>query len=272
MTPTKSKPILRGTRFGKLTVTGKWRRQGSVSVGAIYWYCRCDCGNSVWTRGTSLRAGTTKSCGCGLFDSRDYQVRRIPTGARFGHLTVIGLTPNRMKGSRIRLWLCICDCGKSKQFPSSWLRNGDAISCGHIGRSNLRSDNNLRHGHCRGNKRKTSTYNAWCMMLARCRNPQNKSYDGYGGRGITICPQWLSFNNFLADMSPKPPGLMLERIDNDGNYEPSNCKWATRLEQSNNRRNNTFIERDGRRLTLAQWARELGIKQHQVRRALGVPL
>jgi hypothetical protein len=81
---------------------------------------------------------------------------------------------------------------------------------------------------------KTPTYNTWEHMLARCRNPNNKRWKRYGGRGITVCERWLTFENFLADMGEKPPGLTIERKDNDGNYEPGNCKWATTTDQNRN--------------------------------------
>jgi hypothetical protein len=103
-------------------------------------------------------------------------------------------------------------------------------------------------------------HDAWRGMLARCRNPRHPSYKNYGGRGITACERWNSFENFLDDMGKRPsPKHSLDRIDNNGNYEPGNCRWATRREQANNTRMNRFVTFDGRTMTLAQWARETGI-------------
>lgn len=108
----------------------------------------------------------------------------------------------------------------------------------------------------------TSEFRAWHGMISRCLYPSIKGYENYGGRGITVCDRWRnSFENFYSDLGPRPSGgYSLERVNNDGNYEPLNCKWATKLEQDNNRRTNVFIEFNGRRLTKSQWAREIGLK------------
>ena len=107
----------------------------------------------------------------------------------------------------------------------------------------------------------TAEFRAWRQMRSRCYNPRMNGYENYGGRGIKVCDAWVdSFENFLADMGTKPTSRhSLDRINNDGNYEPANCKWATKLEQDNNRRTNRFISFMGRRMTIAQWARRIGI-------------
>jgi len=97
------------------------------------------------------------------------------------------------------------------------------------------------------------------MMLQRCHNPSNKAYADYGGRGIRVCPRWYSFAAFLKDVGERPRGCSLNRIDNNGNYEPDNVAWATRSEQANNQRRNRFLEVDGQRHTVAEWARLLGM-------------
>lgn len=102
-------------------------------------------------------------------------------------------------------------------------------------------------------------YRTWAAMRARCTNPKAASYRHYGGRGISVCERWSSFANFLADMGPRPPGMSIDRYpDNDGNYEPGNCRWATNREQSNNRRITRFAEHEGQRKPISEWARELG--------------
>lgn len=115
------------------------------------------------------------------------------------------------------------------------------------------------HGHRRG-RRQTRTYNAWMAMRARCENPSTDRYDRYGGRGIRVCPQWSKFENFLADMGPAPSSEhSIDRKDTEGHYEPGNCRWATEEEQANNRSTNRVVEFNGERLTVAQWARKLGM-------------
>jgi hypothetical protein len=127
------------------------------------------------------------------------------------------------------------------------------------------------HGHSHrinGKKVRTPTYLSWQTMKARCLYPREPGYPRYGGRGITVCKRWMSFANFLEDMGERPIGTSLDRIDNDGHYEPSNVRWATREEQNNNRRNTKFIEFQGRRLGVAQWARYLGIDRTTIGRRI----
>ncbi len=108
----------------------------------------------------------------------------------------------------------------------------------------------------------TNVYRRWKHMLARCTNPKNKHYKNYGGRGIKVCERWRKFENFLADMGYPPTWKhSLDRIDNNGNYEPSNCRWATRLEQQNNIRSNKMLEFKGKRMSLSAWSRELNINK-----------
>ena len=116
---------------------------------------------------------------------------------------------------------------------------------------------------------------SWKNMKQRCILSSCPSYKNYGGRGISVCDRWLeSFKSFLEDMGPRPYGLTLERIDNNGNYEPGNCRWADRSEQANNKRNNKFLAHDGKNLTYSQWAREIGIAREVIdRRAKqGLPI
>lgn len=108
-------------------------------------------------------------------------------------------------------------------------------------------------------KSKPLGFSIWSNMRQRCCNPSNHAFAYYGGRGIRCCDRWAHFRNFIKDMGPPPDGLTLERIDNERGYEPSNCKWATRLEQLNNTRKNRYLTFDGRTLSVSQWARELGV-------------
>lgn len=107
---------------------------------------------------------------------------------------------------------------------------------------------------------KSPEHMAWCAMRSRCRDSDSQSYDNYGGRGIAVCERWLKFENFLADMGPRPtPKHSIDRINNDGNYEPANCRWATKYQQDNNRRTNRMLEYAGLCLTISEWSRRVNI-------------
>lgn len=116
---------------------------------------------------------------------------------------------------------------------------------------------------------KTTTWMIWTGIRSRCISPTNRSFKNYGGRGIKVCPRWRdSFANFLADMGERPPGMQIERKDNNGDYEPGNCRWATRIEQAGNRRNNRRITTRGQTLMLAEWSRIGGVKAPTISRRL----
>lgn len=131
-----------------------------------------------------------------------------------------------------------------------------------------KSEARTSHGHNKVGNR-TPEYGSWAAMLTRCRNKNNPGFKNYGGRGITVCERWMDFSNFLADMGLRPSMRhSLERKNNEGNYEPGNCKWATRAEQANNKRNNRIIEFNGLALTVSNWARRIGIKEATLFRRL----
>lgn len=180
-----------------------------------------------------------------------------PIGAIFGNLTVIG-TPFR-NGRRWKV-ACQCGCGKVSEPRCEYLVSGETKSCGCLA---YKGGLPPRHGMTN-----TPTYRIYSGMLSRCRNPNRKAYADYGGRGIQVCDRWLEFENFYADMGPRPsPDHSLDRYpDSDGNYEPGNCRWATRVEQNNNRRGCVVLEHDGKRLTISQWSRESGIPESTLQR------
>lgn len=158
---------------------------------------------------------------------------------RFGRLTVIKPIGNTKDYQTI--WMCLCDCGNYKNVKGGNLKSGNTTSCGCYSRELLNKNKYcMTHGNaCKNNI--SPEFKAWDSIIQRCTNPKNKSYKNYGSRGIKVCDRWLEKNgfiNFLADIGKRPEGYTLDRINNDGNYEPGNCRWTTWRQQERNRRNN----------------------------------
>lgn len=174
-------------------------------------------------------------------------------GKKFNRLLVLGLYSNgRRTEASVR-----CDCGKELTVAAYKVRSGHTRSCGCLKIEELITRRKT-HGLS-----SSPGYDAWALMIRRCTNPRSDAYPNYGGRGIRVCERWLSFDNFLADMGERPPGKTLDRYpDNNGNYEPSNCRWATSMEQNNNTRRNRLIEYNGRCQTIGAWATELGVHRN----------
>jgi hypothetical protein len=189
---------------------------------------------------------------------------RDETGNQYGRLTVLcrGLDDT----DYVKCWICMCDCGKVVVVRQLNLRNGHTRSCGCFHRE--RSKEGLfGHGEC---KPETREYRAWKAMKSRCYNQKHKYYANYGGRGITVCPQWLnSYPNFLADVGRAPsPAHTMGRKDNAGNYEPGNVEWETREEQNNNKRNNHLVTVGDKTRTVTEWALKYGIARSTFLRRL----
>lgn len=176
-------------------------------------------------------------------------------GKRFGRLVVLQeLEPIK----KHRRWLCKCDCGKTASIFQTCLTSGNTRSCGClVGETAKRV--HTTHGE---NNKNSRLHSIWCGMLGRCRNTNNNRFSDYGGRGITVCEDWLDYSTFKEWVvnNGYSDTLTLDRINVNGNYEPNNCKWSTNIEQQNNMRSNVLIEYCGETLTLAQWSRRLNIR------------
>ena len=181
-------------------------------------------------------------------------------GKRFGRLLVVNEAER--KHPYLRRWQCQCDCGTQVVVDQGNLLHGRTLSCGCY-RNERSAKGNRTHG-----RSKTAEYNTYHLIKRRCLDESEHCYPRYGGRGITVCDRWRnSFENFLADMGPRPSAdHSIERKDNDGPYCPQNCVWATRTEQANNRRTSHWLTWNGKTLTVTQWAQEIGIPRDTLNR------
>lgn len=172
------------------------------------------------------------------------------TGHKFGFLLVTGYAGVKGIGKRARsYWICLCECGRNSTVCAGDLIGGYVSSCGCITRSRTHGDS------------RSTEHRSWLQMKDRCLNENSAHYSSYGGRGIKVCKRWLTYENFLADMGRKSgAGFSLDRIDNNGNYCPENCRWATASQQARNTRQNKILELNGEKKTLAEWAEEHGLK------------
>ena len=172
-------------------------------------------------------------------------------GDRFGRLVLLSKIVTRNPYSY--KWYCQCDCGEHVIVVQVNLRTGNTSSCGC-----LRLER-LHQALASHEKSGSLIYKTWNNMIQRCTNPHNSSWMNYGGRGISICHRWLSFTNFYHDMGEPPDEYTLERKNNNGNYSPENCKWASRKEQSVNKRNNRMITFNDTTQSLIQWSEQINI-------------
>lgn len=178
-------------------------------------------------------------------------------GQRFGRLTAQWLLERRDKGDHI--WYFLCDCGGMIHLNIKSARSGHTQSCGCIKREET-VERNTTHGLS-----KTRAYKVWKDMRSRCNNPKNAEYDNYGGRGIMVCDRWGNFEGFYGDMGDRPEGMTIDRIEPNGNYEPTNCRWATAIQQANNRRGTIWHTRNGETKPLSEWCVLLGVDHSKAR-------
>jgi len=245
-----------GKVFGKLKVISY---SGKNKHGKSVWKCLCDCGIEKDIRGNDLNSGKIKSCGClkkdnAIVNKKTRCIKHL--GERNNRLTIISECGKDTWGKVI--WECQCDCGK--HIKTTYSNFVNIFSCGCYSKEQA-SIRQKTHGQAGV----TSEYNTWSSMKERCLNSNNPNYKRYGGRGITVCEKWLNFEGFFEDMGVKPtPKHTIDRINNDGNYEQSNCKWATRKEQANNRSSNRIISLNGYNKTVSQLCDALNLKRTNV--------
>ena len=230
---------LTGQKFGLLTVIERGEDYINPKNGTRLkrWLCRCDCGNTTLVATNSLTSGNTKSCGC--YRKRGNHRKDI-AGQQFGRLTAV--EPSEKDDTRDELtWKCLCDCGNTVYVPAKYLLSGNTKSCGCLKMDGL-LERNTKHGKARRRKA-TRLYKVWIGMRQRCNDPNQKSYPDYGGRGIRVCQEWDNFEAFESwamsngyDPNSVNRECTIDRIDVNGNYEPSNCRWVSAAVQNKNKR------------------------------------
>lgn len=228
-----------GRRFGFLTVIEKSQRK--AKSGSM-WVCQCACGNRKDIAASNLLSGNTRSCGCSRgylkMKTRDERgLVRDLRGQRFGHLTVVSKSDRRSGSNPV--WKCICDCGNTSEVIQENLLSNHTTSCGCKSSRNSIGTRSRTHGMSN-----TRLYFVWGAMKNRCLNPKVDMYPNYGGRGITICTEWLEsfqvFHDWTVgsgyDADADFGDCTIDRIDNDDNYYPKNCRWVDMKTQANNKK------------------------------------
>ncbi len=184
---------------------------------------------------------------------------QVKAGVRYGRLTIVNEAERyRSPGGHLeRRVVCECDCGNTRTLLLGSIRSGRTTSCGCLANDGTAARNrrNATHGMSQ-----SPTFRTWKGMKQRCNYPQHVAYQRYGGRGIKVCDRWLMFEAFVEDMGERPSGCSIDRIDNDGNYEPGNCRWATITEQARNKYKNVMLDYGGHTRCVAEWAEETGIQ------------
>lgn len=242
-----------GKKFGYLTVIGETAKTHQYSNS---WDFKCVCGAIISDQPARVLSGHRKSCGK-CVESKRYLSPKFDAaqyiGKKSNMLTAVGIAP-RLESDRTWKLDCVCDCGNHTSITPSQFNRGVVKSCGCLRRSGTRMDDG---------RSLNSLYGIWSQMMRRCYNSKTKYYGRYGARGISVCDDWHSFNNFAewaASVGGRPHGTSLDRINNDGNYEPSNCRWATDKQQHRNTSANIVIEYNGEKKTLVEWSESTGIK------------
>jgi len=240
-----------GIVLGKLTLV---EFNGRNKNSHKQWLCRCECGNMTIKTESNLKTTKIPHCGCSPGWKGTNKRFKDLTGQVFGRLTV-RYHYGKNKHSH-NLWYCECECGNHSTPTTNDLLRGKTNSCGCLA-NELTVERNTTHDMA-----DTRLYRIYAHMKDRCLNPNDKNYIHYGERGIKIANEWSDFEGFRdwALKNGYQENLTIDRIDVNGGYEPSNCRWTTMKVQGNNKRDNIFIVYNGKRQTLKQWAEELNVK------------
>lgn len=190
----------------------------------------------------------------------------VAVGDKFGRMTISKLVVGIRGAQRAE---CVCDCGNSRIVRVALLKDGTRQSCGCFNRERIAAGVRLKHGHDRKGK-STREYQTWYRIKQRCYNPNEPRYAHYGGRGIKMCKRWFdSFEAFYQDMGNRPPGTSIDRFpNNDGDYEPGNCRWATPKQQANNMRVNVWFTLGSKTMTQRQWEESMGFRSGAIKERL----
>ncbi len=248
---------LTGKKFGMLSVISL---NGRDKGGRALWLCQCDCGDFVVVEGHNLQSGHSTSCGCTRFTEK---YGKDIIGKRFGRLVAL----NQYRKDGYTMVDCKCDCGNDFTTYRMSLVADSTLSCGCYHRDRT-IELFTRHGMTG-----TRIHDIWAGMRSRCNLVTNSTYKDYGGRGIKVSEKWEGehgFENFYKWSTDNgyADDLQIDRIDNNGNYSPENCRWTDRITQTNNTRRNIFFEYKGERKTMAQWARFLNIDYNKAYRRI----
>lgn len=241
---------LTGKRYGRLLVL---KREGTGTGKSKYatWLCKCDCGNLAVRTSKNLQIGYNSGC------DKCRRTKEDLSGKRFGKLMVVSKSGNK---NRNVYWKCLCDCGNEIEVKTAELNRATTISCGCYSKKRF-VEENTKH-----NKSHTRLYKIWYGMKRRCYERSNDAFPMYGGRGITICQEWLDdFINFYnwSMENGYSDDLTIDRIDPNGNYCPENCRWATKLIQARNQRKTIMIELFGINKPLVEWNDIVGVSYHK---------
>lgn len=193
---------------------------------------------------------------CQLTGKNQIKRKQDLVGMKFGRLTVVSFDSINKHGKKV--WMCECSCGGVARYTTGDLNFGRVVSCGCFNNERV-GKVKLKHGEARAGNM-SSEYSIWSGILQRCTNKNKKAFKHYGGRGISVCERWMTFENFLEDMGRRPTEKhSIDRIDVNGNYEPGNCRWATDVEQARNARTNIKVTIDGVTKCLSEWAEINGV-------------